>query len=59
MPYNPRWGYINEAGVFVPLPKQPLILGGFKPPCDVTLPSGEVRRVVLEPTPEPEQSPPI
>lgn len=46
-----RWGHIEE-GKFVALPKTPLLLGGFgRPPFDVTLPNGDVRHVIEEPTP--------
>lgn len=40
------WGFVDAAGMFNALPKAPLVQGGFTPPCDVTLPSGDVRHVV-------------
>lgn len=46
----PRWGYINAMGVFIPLPKQPMIDAGLtEPPFDVQTPSGEIRHVVVDP----------
>ena len=43
------WGFIT-AGVWIPLPKQPLLLAGLgPPPFDVRLPSGEIRHVVHQP----------
>lgn len=47
---GPAWGYVRD-GVFHPLPKTPLVLGGYpRPPFDVTLSSGEVRHVISDPT---------
>lgn len=47
---NPtRWGYLNDAGSFIPLPKAPLVLGAYYPPCDVILPNGRIRHVIEEP----------
>lgn len=48
------WGWIDR-GQFVPLPKIPLLRNRLgPPPFDVTLPSGEVRHVVHDPsTPDP------
>ena len=43
------WGYINEAGWFIPLPKQPLVLGNYTPPCDVMMPNGKIRHVIEQP----------
>jgi hypothetical protein len=43
------WGFIEE-GAFVSLPKRPMVLANMgPPPFDVTLPSGEVRHIILEP----------
>lgn len=43
------WGFMNGE-TWVPLPKEPMLLGGLgPPPFDVTLPSGVVRHVVHEP----------
>lgn len=48
------WGFMN-GGVWVCLPKEPLLLGGFgPPPFDVTLPSGVVRHVVHDPEETPD-----
>jgi hypothetical protein len=44
------WGFMLESGIFIRLPKTPLLLAGLgPPPFDVTLPSGEVRHVVHQP----------
>ncbi len=44
------WGFITEAGEWVELPKPPLLMSGAgPPPFDITLPSGEMRRVVHKP----------
>jgi hypothetical protein len=43
------WGYM-VAGIWIPLPKQPMLLAGLgPPPFDVELPSGVVRHVVHQP----------
>lgn len=42
------WGFMLEDQ-FVPLPKAPLVLGGYEAPCDVTLPDGRVRHVIVKP----------
>ena len=45
------WGFMNGE-TWVPLPKVPLLLAELgPPPFDVTLPSGEVRRVIHQPGP--------
>lgn len=46
------WGWM-EDGVFRPLPRWPGWEG--VPPCDVTLPSGEVRHVIWQPGSEEEE----
>ena len=44
------WGYIGPEGVFIPLPKVPMLLAGLgPPPFDVELPSGEVRHIIEQP----------
>jgi hypothetical protein len=44
------WGFITEAGQWVPLPKVPMLLAELgPPPFDVKLPSGHIRHVVHEP----------
>ena len=45
-----RWGFA-EAGMWIELPKQPMLLAGLgPPPFDVTLPhTGEVRRITHDP----------
>lgn len=44
------WGFVTEAGQWVPLPKIPLLLAGLgPPPFDVVLPSGATRHVVHAP----------
>lgn len=43
------WGFMVD-GTFVPVPREPLELGGLgPPPFDVRLPSGEMRRIVEGP----------
>jgi hypothetical protein len=42
------WGYMSGE-TFIPLPKAPLVLGGYEAPCDVTLPDGRVRHVIVKP----------
>lgn len=45
------WGYIGKDGAWRPLPKTPMILAEMgPPPFDVTLPTGEIRHVIHEPT---------
>lgn len=46
---GPDWGFMLN-GAFRKLPKEPLLLGGFEPPCDVIMPSGEIRHVIVDPT---------
>jgi hypothetical protein len=41
------WGYIDGDGIFRPLPRWPSV--DEQPPFDVTLPSGEVRRIIWAP----------
>lgn len=47
-----RWGFIEEQdgnGVFVEIPKLPLIRAGYRqPPFDVTLANGVVRRIIRQ-----------
>jgi hypothetical protein len=46
-----EWGFIAGDGVFVPLPKLPLLLAGFHdPPFAVILPGGDVRHIIVRPT---------
>lgn len=47
-----KWGFMDEAGIFRVLPKAPLVLGAYTPPCDVTLPDGRVRHVIEQPPEE-------
>jgi hypothetical protein len=43
------WGYMI-GDVFIPLPKQPMLLAGFtKPPFVVTLPDGRERHIIEDP----------
>jgi len=43
------WGYM-DGDVFRPLPKRPMLLGGYgPPPFDVTMWDQSVRRIILEP----------
>jgi hypothetical protein len=45
------WGFINGEGIWIELPKIPLLLASFgPPPFDVTLPSGEVRHIIHKPS---------
>ena len=47
------WGFLLADGSFRQLPKRPLLLAGFtRAPFDVQMPSGEMRHVVEQPTPE-------
>jgi hypothetical protein len=49
VPAHP-WGFLS-GDLFVRLPKQPLLLGGYgPPPFDVKMPSGETRHVIYDPT---------
>lgn len=44
------WGFLDEDGAWILLPKQPLLLAGLgPPPFFVTLPDGRVRHVVHRP----------
>lgn len=43
-----RWGFIDDDGVFVAVPKTPLTLGGLTPPVTFQLFSGE-RTIIEEP----------
>jgi hypothetical protein len=44
------WGFLLDNGIFIRLPKTPLLLAGLgPPPFDVILPSGETRHVVHQP----------
>ena len=44
------WGFLLDNGIFIRLPKTPLLLAGLgPPPFDVTLPSGDIRHVVHQP----------
>lgn len=43
------WGYLRD-GIWIWLPKQPMVEAGFgPPPFNITLPSGEVRHVIHQP----------
>lgn len=43
------WGYM-DGDVFRPLPKRPMLLGGFgPPPFDITMWDESVRHIILEP----------
>lgn len=43
-----RWGFIDQDGAFVPVPKPPLTLHGLKPPVTVQLYGGP-RTIIAEP----------
>jgi hypothetical protein len=45
------WGWVCD-GTWRPIPKTPLLLGGYgPPPFTVTTPMGETRRIVHQPDP--------
>lgn len=40
-----RWGFIDEGGAFIPVPKVPITLAGLQPPLSAVLYSG-VREII-------------
>ena len=46
-------GYVDTGGIFRELPTRPLMLASLRPPCDVEMPDGRMRRIVWGPKPQP------
>jgi hypothetical protein len=45
-----EWGFINEAGVWIQLPKKPFLIAGLgPPPFQVEMAWGDMRQIVHAP----------